>query len=84
MRGNPTAGIILLLGSALLIGFGGKYQDRLKGAWTSLKGSPATTTTTTTTSNPTNSPKTIQKVIDNSKKNNTTSTPTTSWGGVSV
>lgn len=78
MRGNPTAGIILLLGSALLIGFGGKYQDRLKGAWTSLKGTPATTTTTTTKSNTTNSPKTINQVPNNNTTNST------SWGGKST
>ena len=38
MKGNPTAGIILLLGSALLIGLGSKYSDRLKGAWNTLRG----------------------------------------------
>jgi hypothetical protein len=33
MKGNPTAGIILLLVGALFIAFGTKHKDRLKQAW---------------------------------------------------
>lgn len=54
MKGNPTAGILLLLGGALLIGLGGKYQQNIKSAWLSLTGKGATAT-----------PTTIPKVIEN-------------------
>jgi hypothetical protein len=33
MKGNPTAGIILLLVGALFIAFGTKHRQRLKDAW---------------------------------------------------
>jgi len=33
MKGNPTAGIILLLVGSLFIAFGTKHRDRLQQAW---------------------------------------------------
>lgn len=36
MKGNPTAGIILLVVASLLIALGTQYRDRLKGAFSIL------------------------------------------------
>lgn len=36
MKGNPTAGIILLVAASLFIALGTKYRDRVKGAWNML------------------------------------------------
>lgn len=38
MKGNPTAGILLLLLASLFIVLGTRYKDNVRGAWDAIRG----------------------------------------------